>query len=272
MIGLIIWLAAMVSGAVSAVAGPLGSAFQDGFEEGYYGGPSDPLETGAPGAQFAAEPVVCPGVCLTNTGAHFAALTVATTGRFGMSEQSMTDGDVPAFTSETAFNDALASWSGNNRQCVFVNTWVPVFVSYDGALSERATVDLLGQWSDADALSTVTVGTAVFPDSAAAEAHIGRTADAIAGCDFYQVGDPEGGQVDVEVNPAPAVANLHPTIAAVGWIESGPYDRYYVTELQRGEIVVRVTVQTYGGLTQPDAQLLTGMVANRFAEEPLLHG
>jgi len=226
--------------------------------------------SGTAGVHPAADPVVCPDECLSFTAAGAVGPSKADLETFGLTVREALDGDGLGFSSEDAFVEALETWTNESVECVFANTYVPVFVSYDAPLAERAQLEILGAWSDRLGGSTLVIGSGFFGDSASAEAHIARTAEAIVGCTGYQVADERQNLIDVTVIPAPELSGLDPSVSSVGWVEQSVNAQFYAYELQRAEVVVRVSVWTNGPLTQEESEDLVTVVSKRLEAQAVL--
>jgi hypothetical protein len=82
----------------------------------------------------------------------------------------------------------------------------------------------------------------VFESTAEASSHMASVAEDIDGCPNYQVGTgADLWSADVTASPAHEVP---PSVAAVAWVENGPYYRYYSSDIQRGNVIVRTLIGT----------------------------
>jgi hypothetical protein len=85
--------------------------------------------------------------------------------------------------------------------------------------------------------------------------------DRIAGCTHYTSGEGDT-YWEADVTPAPALT-LPASVAAVGWVESAPYSRYYSFDVQRGNMVIRTALFTDYGITEKEFRTLVEHVAEQ---------
>jgi hypothetical protein len=132
---------------------------------------------------------------------------------------------------------------GTPEQCYFTYPRAPLFFAAGDVGDAPGAADTVfyPQWhSDADEYYVLTEAVRVFDSTASATAYLGDLETAIAGCPNYSF--PESGWA-VAVTPAPAL-DLPASVAAYGWAESNEYSRFYAVDVQRGNLVSRLTLST----------------------------
>jgi hypothetical protein len=212
-----------------------------------------PLLEGEPSPPVAVEPLVCDEACFTLTMLNDVVPPDEAFEKLGLPVEDYTWGDysrsIPG-REYTAVHKAWLEADAEPDECFFTYFSSPVAAADpdDRPRSSTDTINYLGYHYSDDNFSGIELIARVFPDSGTAEEHM-RAMDAIVpSCTSLQSG---GGTsywaADVTTIPA---LNLPPSVAATGWIEDSPYGRYYVVDLQRGNLVSRATAYADDALTE----------------------
>lgn len=221
----------------------------------------DDLAAGAPGPLVPVEPTDCPDECFT---ADVLEELVPDASLYVDADLSVVVDVLGDYTPQPVSKDVLLSerlWKdegGEPDACFFTYLSTPIAVELD---AEVRSIDdrtwYLTSRETADRYGVITTSARIFPDTAAASAHLSDVSRLVAGCAEYEVGRAET-YWTAEITPAPAL-DLPPTVAATGWVEDSPFGRFYVIDLQRGNLVVRTGLYTDGLITQEQS--------NTFSEE-----
>jgi hypothetical protein len=117
--------------------------------------------------------------------------------------------------------------------------------------------------SDVDYYNQLDQVTRLFPDAAAASAHMVALDERIGECPRYV--DLIGLRTDF-ITRSPAI-EVPDSVAAVGWIQKTQYnERFYVIDVQRGNLVVRTTGYSTGGFSELEFRDLVEQQAELLAE------
>lgn len=155
------------------------------------------------------------------------------------------------------------SWKdegGEPAACFFTYLPTPIAVELDASMKgvdDRTWY--LSSHETPDGYGYISTSARIFPDTAAASAHLAKLTALVNGCESYEIGDAQT-YWTADVSLAPAL-DLPETVAAAGWVEDSPFGRYYVWDLQRANIVVRTTVFTDGLITQEQADTFNETLA-----------
>lgn len=211
-----------------------------------------PLVEGEPGPATAADPTVCPDECFPYEVFGEIVLDASVYSELGTGNQQEEWGDYPNTTPGKEYTYTAKYWKdgeGTPVECFVAYGQVPIATRYDERpVAPDDTIAYLGYFTSDDEYSTLQESARTFVDSAAAEAHMTTFKELVAGCTSYEIGT--GSEYwTADVSPTPAL-DLPDSVAAVGWVEDSPFGRYYATDLQRGNLVVRATLYTDGGVTE----------------------
>lgn len=217
--------------------------------------PDTTLASGSPGPTAAASPLDCPGQCFTESidGQLIPNYPVLTA--LGASYDLYPPGTYDPTTAGALYRADLAGWRANDGfpdQCFFAPANSPADSAIaDGRDQVADPIAFIGTWSDKSKQSFVDVSSRVFPDSASASAYLAELAGQIADCHRIEFGT-ESHRFVVTLQPSAAIT-LPDSIASTGWdrlnSSSNP-TRAYVTDLQRGNLVVRLRVVTGGDISE----------------------
>lgn len=257
---LLVVVALVVVGAVA-----LGSFYRDlpggGTDGGspVVGAPAPPI-AGDPGSPLASDPLDCVG-CFTYSDATRLRLAFIAYSDLGL---EYADGEL--FDTTVAEDRAISeqNWAdvgGEPSECYFAFPQAPLghTLGEGSAEADDDRVHYPSWHSDEDEYYWLTEGVRLFDDSAGATAYMEGLAAAVDGCDTYSL--PDSGWSG-RVIPAAALT-VPDEVAAYGWIETAGYSRYYVIDLQRGNLVQRLTLSS-DGVGPREAQFR--MFAEAYAE------
>lgn len=212
----------------------------------------DDLAEGAPGPLVPVQPTDCPDDCFTadileelvpDDRLYLDADLTVVVDVLGDYDPQPVSKDI--VLSERTWKDE----GGEPDACFFTYLGTPIAVEID---SDVRSIDdrtwYLTTRETSDKYGVITTSARIFTDTAAASAHLSDVSRLVAGCAEYEVGTADT-YWTAELSPAPAL-DLPPTVAAAGWVEDSPFGRFYVIDLQRGNLVVRTTLYTDGLITQ----------------------
>jgi hypothetical protein len=233
----------LVAGVV-ALAIQLGAWLGDGPGGGFPTARGDELVEGEPGSPIAEEPVECTA-CFGMDDVEEIIPDEAPYAAMGLHPAEGDD----FRTHLGADQKQLVSWweqdGGTPSECFFTYPAAPLEFSAETLDPDRYLDRIYYRVAHTDDTEYLFLneGFRAFPDSATASAHLTSLVDAVDGCPV--VAFPELGSSSA-VHPAPAL-DLPPSVAAYGWTETAGTWRYYAFDLQRGNLVVRVSLSSDTG-------------------------
>lgn len=198
------------------------------------------LLLGDPGSPIAVDPLDCTR-CFTLPDARTLGLPEERYEDVGLTES---DGGSFYLTAGEDQAQQTHWWDdsgGTPDNCYFAYSKGPLFFTpgESGEATEFHDPVYYPVWHfDESMFNSFTEGVRVFDDSAAAVGHLAALESAIAGCPDYSM--PEFGWA-AALTAAPAL-DLPDSVAAYGWVESGGIHRFYAVDLQRGNLVARLTL------------------------------
>lgn len=212
-----------------------------------------PLTRGEPGPSTATIPLECPDQCFTE-----AALDSVLMGSFTYSSLGVpVESEYTYGEDSTADEEFLASasyWKQDDSspdECFFTSVWAPISDPVDGRPeSPNDVVRYHNDWFSESEYSVLSHTSRLFTGTDAAEQHMSALLGQIEECSSYSMGGEEE-YWSATVTPMPAI-DLPNSVAAVGWVEEGYGTRYYVANLQRGNLVIRISLSTDGEITEQD--------------------
>lgn len=207
------------------------------------GPPADPL-AGDPGSPVAVDPLDCVG-CLTYADATRVRLPLLDYVTIGL---DYTDGQLFDSTVADELDAAEQGWAdsgGTPESCFFAFAQAPLAHALGDRSPDRDddAVHYPSWHTDETEQYWLSESIRVFDDSTAATAHMVGLESAIRGCTSYSL--PETGWWS-DVQPSAAL-DVPDDVAAYGWLETAGWMRYYVVDLQRGNLVQRLTLSSGGG-------------------------
>lgn len=207
------------------------------------------LAQGEPGSPAAVTPLECIGACFGQASAEEAILPDAMFEDWGLPfTRPVWDSGSDRTTAIDVQVSAHQSWdaTGFTPDDCFV-TWseVPFVESADAVVGADLIAPLTEHSSNEYPGTSLRQSVRLFSDTASAAGYMATLSAGIAACTRYH--DPNGYPIDV-VTPEPG---LHPpdSVAAVGFAQSPQAGtRYYVMDLQRGNMVIRSVAVSDGGI------------------------
>jgi hypothetical protein len=249
-VGLVVGVAVVAINLASSIAqGPISAP--DSAPDPAPIGELDDLLEGDPGSPVAVDPLDC-GACFGIEDARALGLPAAAYSDVGLSN---TDDEVFETSAGADQIDQTKWWKadgGTPDSCYFTYPMAPLFLAPGSPGDPTAEADRVyyPEWHHDDSeYYYFTEGIRVFGDSDAATTYLAELESAIAGCPDYSYSD--SGWFSV-VTATPAL-ELPDSVAAYGWAESGGLNRFYGVDLQRGNLVVRLTLTSDpGGPTEAE--------------------
>jgi hypothetical protein len=157
-------------------------------------------------------------------------------------------GDYSSSTAADEYDGTLTGWEkakGTPPECFFTYFQSPVVAAVGDRPSVDTTeIDYTGTHSDKGKNNILTQAVRIFANSADADSYLQQLSAAIAACRSYQTSD-SSGSLDVAVKPITAFHDFPRSEAAVGWVESSYGSRYESIDVQRGNLVVRTSFESY---------------------------
>lgn len=240
-------LVALIGG-VAAVAVQLGTIVAQAplpdSDAGPVGAPPEQLLQGEPGSPVAVDPLTC-DVCFAIDDARTLRLPDESYEAVGLTVGDNAPYEVLAGDDQSEQSGWWLDEGGTPDACYFTFPKSPLaFAPVEMEYSTSSTDFVFSpEWhSDEERYYVGTESVRVFDDTATAGSYMAALETAVAGCPNYSL--PESGWSSV-VTAAPAL-DLPASVAAYGWVETGGYARYYAVDLQRGNLVARLTLASDG--------------------------
>ncbi len=177
-------------------------------------------------------------------------------------------GDYDSSTPGQERRYTLESWQdqeGSPDACFFTYYSTPgiePIVLEKGAGSDQ--IDYIGSHTDTREYSSLSQSTRLFDDSAIAADYMSGLAEPIDGCSPYESTYEYDGDTYSTVTTVTAAPQLDlpDSVAAIGWVEDSENGRYYVYDLQVGNLVVRSILSTYNEVTEQEFRDFSSDVAD----------
>lgn len=240
-------LVAIVGGVVLVLAilvtvGVLGAQLVGGLVSSITSGPA--LVEGDDAEPLARVPLECVQQCFTVDSIGATIPPSSTYRRIGLTTTLQEWGDYETSTpaEEHAFRrDEWRDADIHPDECYFRQFAAPVAIPFGevASSSELDTVEYTEGRSSQTELSTLFQSVRLLDSSASAEAHMRSLDDQTHACTTLSA----AGAPDTTLTPTPAL-ELPSSVSAIGWVESSPGWRYYVIDVQRGNLVVRSMLST----------------------------
>ena len=224
-----------------------------------------PLE-GDQASPLAVDPTVCATKCFNDFSHHEAErLSDDDLNAWGLTEEE-------GFHSPASVEDELDYYRTyfddlevTPESCFVVTPSSPILGSLDKVSGpQRVTIYFDGSRADSFGSTYYDQATRLFPDSASAVDYMVDLDTQVDDCtsyDYTLVGDTWSS----EVTRTPKL-DIPANVAAIGWIEVSGESRYYVYDVQRGNLVVRTTITSVGGLTELETRDLVESIAAQVSE------
>jgi hypothetical protein len=211
--------------------------------------PSAPHPGGVTSSATARKPLSCSASCFGNTilipGDTVPPPSSITA--LGLTKTIDSLGDYGSSTASDEYDQTLSGWKdakASPPECFFTYFQSPVVATL-GARPDRdiTEIDYSGTHSDSAKDNILTQSVRIFANSADAETYMEQLAAAIDACPSYRTAD-DSGSLEVDVTPTRAFTDFPSSAAAVGWVESSYGGHYESIDVQRGNIVVRTSLQS----------------------------
>ena len=214
-----------------------------------------PLTRGEPGPATATIPLECPEQCFTEAALDSILMGSFTYSSLGVPvEGEYTVDEYATSTADEEFLSSASYWKEDDStpdECFFTSVWAPISDSVDGRPeSPDDVIRYHTDWYSESEYSILSHGSRLFTTTDAAEEHMASLLGKIEQCTRYSMGGEEKYWV-ASVTPMPAI-DLPTSVSAVGWVEEGYGMRYYIANLQRGNLVIRIGLSTDGEITEQD--------------------
>ncbi|MGV8884020.1 MAG: EGFR-like transmembrane domain-containing protein [Microbacteriaceae bacterium] len=232
----------------------------------------EPLVQGERSTPVAIEPLKCSEPCFTG----WASEVVAASGS-DMSALGVFDGEYYLPPSSVHIEHIVSEreWliAGTAPHfCHFTSVKAPLstVVNDDDAWYDEESIEFNSTLTDGEEGTIVDQSVRRFATSDAASAHMVAMDSEIDECQLISIDyfDP-GGEYDYhdewDVTRSPALT-LPSSVAAVGWVKSGEYDRTYTFDMQRGNVVIRTTMQSWSGATEQQFRGVVESMAARLGK------
>lgn len=269
-IAFLVWF---VSTQIDDVIGDGSFEEEDYYSDTIYG----PLVEGERSTPVAEEPLECAEPCFDGDPAEAAALTDAEADRLGLLiDETFIPSSTPHIDSIVAEREWLVS-GATPHSCAFTSPKAPLSTTTDPSTPwyNEESIHYNVATFDEDYMSSIEQSVRYFATSAEATAHLATMDSEIDACTAYSIDyfDPndavgEGYTEEWDVTRAPAL-DLPASVAAVGWVETGEWDRSYTFDLQRGNVVVRTTLESSVDLSEKQFRALVESMAERVASVPV---
>jgi hypothetical protein len=225
-----------------------------------------PLVSGEPGASTPLAPVDCPDPCFSEVSVAKTLASSANLKALGTPDTTEEWGTYSTSNPATDWRYATEQWLdyklGPDR-CFFEILGSPVVSSYTTRPKNTTdTIHFIGSFANSSETTTVSQSLRLFQTSELAEEHMESLAGAISGCSSFK--DDAGSTSFVSAAPAISVPD---SVAAVGWREdSEDWNRYYVFDVQRGNMVLRTMIWSSGDVTERDFRKFIEATATQLSE------
>jgi hypothetical protein len=237
-------VAALIAGVAVAAAqlatwvGDLPSAgAPDDRDADELGEPGDLVE-GEPGDPVASEPLDCV-TCFASDDVVNIDVPNGAYARLGLPIDDRQPFEVPMFANQREHVDWWEDDGGSPDECFFAYTQPPLlFVPERDGVANSDQILYASSHSDADGDYWLTEASRLFVTNSAAAAHMVELELAVDGCPEYSL---SGAGYAAVVTPAPAFA-VPADVAAYGWVETAGVSRFYAADVQRGNVVTRLSV------------------------------
>lgn len=235
-IGLIAGVAVVAVGLATWV-GDLPGSVSSGGDPDELASPDDLVE-GEPGDPVASEPLDCV-TCFASDDVIRIDVPNGAYVRLGLPIDDRQPFEVPMFTDQREHVDWWEEDGGSPAECFFAYTGPPLlFEPVRDGIANSDQILYASSHSDAAGDFWITEASRIFVTHSAATDHMQQLVEAIDGCPTYSL---TGAGYAAEVTPAPAFA-VPSDVAAYGWVESAGLSRFYAADVQRGNVVTRLSL------------------------------
>lgn len=258
-VGIVALLAAIVAGVVFVA-----SKFGDLVSESPTESSSDALVQGDPSGPLAVAPDSCAAECFETLSMSAATPPTTELDKLGLTYDNL-DSE-PSASLDQAHTLEWRAWeigNGGSTGCFAADARLPVTTELGATKDlDRKMFYYRSTLSDDWGATTFTQRTRFFENSELAVAHMVALDEEIGGCDAYSITEWDY-QTDWTVTRAPQLATPD-NVAALGWVlSSADGERTYVFDIQRGNYVVRMILDSWDGLTEKQYRTLVTGAAER---------
>ena len=233
-----------------------------------------PLLEGEPGSPRPLEATDCADPCYTEDHQWEAKLDAADFEALGTPVVRDPSGTFYDSTPREQYDSTVEYWRTTGYtpdRCAFTGTESPVATVIGSPPSSDDPIYWLTSFESDDGVSIATRAMRLFPTAAAAQEHLELQHRLVAMCDGYGYSEDDRGWVSI-VTPMPAL-EIPPVVAAVGWTESlEGFGRYYVVDVLRSNVVVRLLFWTNNSITEESFRTLATTMAVDMSEWPEVAG
>lgn len=226
-------------------SGVLGGPFVD---DPYLPPESADLMEGEPGSPLAVDPLACE-VCFTHDEIVDLDASAQAYVSLGLPLSAQDTGSGQAGTEHRGSYDAWRTQNASPDECFFSYSYSPLaspesdfMLSGDPGYDDE--VYYYGYSSSDDQYYVLTPTGRLFDDTAAASAHLGDMDRFLAACSGLTAED-EFGEHSIDIQEAPAL-DVPASVAALAWTQTTEWGRAYQVDLQRGNLVVRLSLNSDG--------------------------
>ncbi|MDP9028514.1 MAG: hypothetical protein M3N46_13375, partial [Actinomycetota bacterium] len=157
-------------------------------------------------------------------------------------------GDYASSTPAEDYDQTVSGWTDAKAtpdECFFTYFQSPVIARFgERPPADSTEIDYSGTHSDKAKNNVLTQAVRIFANSTDADSYMQQLSADIAGCPSYRTSD-SSGSIDVAVKPTTPLHDFPASEAAVGWVENSYGGHYETIDVQRGNVVVRTSLQTY---------------------------
>lgn len=206
-----------------------------------------PLVEGEPGQPLAVDPLDCEGQCFTAASVGGATSRLQAFRDLGVPTIIDSWGSWESSDAATEYETVAFDWRRSDvepEECFFTYFGTPVTADLgeDPKPNDLDLIEFTGTQGSADGDTTLWQSVRVFDTSDSAVAHMSALSKQTQRCGEYS-----GPEVPATSVTAAAAIAVPDSVAAIGWTESSMMSRYYVYDVQRGNLVVRSILSTWGG-------------------------
>lgn len=201
-------------------------------------GEPDDLVGGEPGDPVASEPFDCV-TCFASEDVARIEVPSGAYARLGLPVVEGKPFEIAMFDDQRDYVDWWEDDGGSPEHCYFTYTQPPLlFEPERDGIANSDLIRYAPARSDADGAYSLGDASRIFVTHTAASAHMVELEAAVLGCTEYAL---TGAGYAAEVTPAPAF-EVPADVAAYGWVETAGVSRYYAADVQRGNVITRLSL------------------------------
>lgn len=233
-------------------------------------GDDSPLATGDPGSPTAKVPVQCPTACFTWDDLAVVGIPVGPYYGLGLFPTGTADIEPTKTTAAAEYAAFVEEWKSTGNfadECFFTSPVSPISESLDAVeVREDPIAHIGGGTLTADG-STLEQWARVFPDTASATEYMRTLEAGLESCHRYT----DANSYPTDVILRQAAIEVPDSVAALGWVRKvvSTSDRYYVTDMQRANLVIRTFGYNNGEYTDEELREVLEAAAAKLGEVPL---